>query len=214
MPSSPDREWLPAVLSAVEEAIIGTTIGGIVVAWSNSSERLLGYASHETIGHPRSLLTVPGEEGDIATLIAETDSHQITAPRTVAWRRKGGSVLQLPIVRFPVRNTLGETQGILEVLGAVRAMPTQNRSTDEEPLDRAQLIALRQTVAAFAHEVSQPMTAITNYLQACVRLLNRDPLSDPARAEAAILKALTEVSRAGELVRALRLSTLYDPPAQ
>jgi two-component system sensor kinase FixL len=60
--------------------------------------------------------------------------------------------------------------------------------------------------AAFAHELNQPLTAVTNYVKAAQRLLAADGLAPQqmARVREAMEKAVGQTLRAGTIIRSLR----------
>jgi signal transduction histidine kinase len=65
------------------------------------------------------------------------------------------------------------------------------------------LAAASETASALAHELNQPLSAITSYLGAA-QLLLAQPVRDEARLAGAIAAASREATRAGEIVRQLR----------
>jgi two-component system, sensor histidine kinase and response regulator len=65
----------------------------------------------------------------------------------------------------------------------------------------SRLSELGQMVSALAHEVTQPLAAIGNYLRAGERLVQ---LGDAAKARAALTRAADEAVRAGVIIRRLR----------
>jgi signal transduction histidine kinase len=65
------------------------------------------------------------------------------------------------------------------------------------------LAAASETASALAHELNQPLSAITSYLGAAQLLLTQ-PARDDARLAGAIAGAAREATRAGEIVRRLR----------
>ncbi|HVC61949.1 MAG TPA: PAS domain-containing protein [Acetobacteraceae bacterium] len=215
-----DEPWLAAMLAAMDRAVIGTTIDGIIVTWNNAAQGLLGYAPHETIGRPRSLLTTAGEMDDIRVLLEETGKLAAGARREVAWRSKDGSIRRLAVAAHPVRDERGQPCGILEVAQVPRiaerptdAQPEQPDGQREGVPQPGQPAALRELVALLAHELSQPITAIADYLQAGKRLLNRAAPTDLTKAATAIGRALVQVARAADIVRRLRWSAALDAPA-
>jgi signal transduction histidine kinase len=74
----------------------------------------------------------------------------------------------------------------------------------EADLNRAMRVAAAaETASALAHELNQPLTAASNYVQACDIMLREIAQTPPALSDT-MRKALTEVERAGEVVRRLR----------
>ena len=143
-----DEPWLRAVLALMDEAVIGTTIDGIVVTWNDGARRFLGYRARETIGCPRSKLTFADARADTHALYEEARVGAPVVSRNVTWLHSDGSILRLPVTCFTVHDTLGRPYGLLEVLH------------DERLSHRARLIALRQAVARLAHEMTEPITAL------------------------------------------------------
>ena len=74
----------------------------------------------------------------------------------------------------------------------------------EADLNRAMRVAAAAEMAsALAHELNQPLTAASNYVQACDIMLGEIAQTPPALS-GTMRKALNEVERAGEVVRRLR----------
>jgi C4-dicarboxylate-specific signal transduction histidine kinase len=65
------------------------------------------------------------------------------------------------------------------------------------------LAAAGEMAGAIAHEINQPLTAVTNYGRSAQMLLERDH-AGPPQVRDIILKVLTEAERAAEVVRRLR----------
>jgi PAS domain S-box-containing protein len=201
-PPDSDDPWLRAALALMDEAVIGTTIDGIVVTWNDGARRLLGYHAREAIGCPRSMLTFPDAWADTHALYEEARVGAPVVSRDVAWLHRDGLILRLPVSRFAVHDTLGHPYGLLEVVH------------DDGLSYRERPIALHQTVARLAHEMTEPMTALEAYLHAGKRLLDRGLPCDLAKAEAATERALAELARAVDILRRLRVSALRDATLQ
>ena len=201
-PPDSNEPWLRAVLALMDEAVIGTTIDGIVVTWNDGARRLLGYHARETIGCPRSMLTFADARADTHALYEEARVGDPVVARDVTWLHRDGLILRLPVTCFTVHDTLGRPYGLLEVVH------------DDGLSHRARLIALRQAVARLAHEMTEPITALAAYLHAGKRLLDRGLSSDLVKAEVATERALAELARAVDVLRRLRLSALRDATLQ
>lgn len=64
--------------------------------------------------------------------------------------------------------------------------------------------SLGELASALAHELNQPLAAVTNYVNACRQELRNHGVAIPPDVNALIESAVTESSRAAELVRRLR----------
>ena len=71
-------------------------------------------------------------------------------------------------------------------------------------LDAARASSLGELASAIAHELNQPLSAISNYVSACKQEFKNANAAVPARAKVLIDDALAETSRAGELIRRVR----------
>jgi signal transduction histidine kinase len=93
------------------------------------------------------------------------------------------------------------------VLGAV--VTDRQRAQDALAAREAELAhslrlaAAAETASSLAHELNQPLSAISNYVQACTLLLAQ-PEVDRERLAGTLRTVAREVSRAGEVIRRLR----------
>ncbi len=93
------------------------------------------------------------------------------------------------------------------VLGAVvsdRRHAQEALAAREAELARSlRLAAAAETASSLAHELNQPLSAVSNYVQACTLLLAQRDF-DRERLAATLRTVVREVSRAGEVIRRLR----------
>lgn len=75
----------------------------------------------------------------------------------------------------------------------------------QRQLDHAfRINAMGQLSSALAHELNQPLTAITNYIQAGRRLMRSGKAAAPDKVDAVLDKAVEQSARAGDVIRRLR----------
>jgi two-component system sensor kinase FixL len=100
-----------------------------------------------------------------------------------------------------------ELQALLVALtltGLFLGVMVDQRQRAEEGLRQSlRLAAAGEMAGAIAHEVNQPLTAVTNYGRSAQMLLERDP-SAPPQTAIIIGKILAEAERASDIVRRLR----------
>ena len=100
-----------------------------------------------------------------------------------------------------------ELQALLVALtltGLFLGVMVDQRQHAEESLRRTlRLAAAGEMAGAIAHEINQPLTAVTNYGRSAQMLLERDH-SGPPQVRDIVQKILAEAERAAEIVRRLR----------
>lgn len=106
-----------------------------------------------------------------------------------------------------VRRALFALNSLERERAAVRAQ--REAEAEEDRLRLALLEAARRTsmgelASALAHELNQPLAAVTNYINACRQELRNSGTTLPPGFEDLLLDAVTEATRAAELVRRLR----------
>jgi two-component system, LuxR family, sensor kinase FixL len=67
----------------------------------------------------------------------------------------------------------------------------------------SRMATIGEMAAGVAHELNQPLTAIANYAQACMRLLARRD-TDPAELRQALAEITAQAARAADIIRRLR----------
>jgi two-component system, LuxR family, sensor kinase FixL len=65
---------------------------------------------------------------------------------------------------------------------------------------------------ALVHELAEPLTAITNYLEAALYLHDHEPQSARTKRREALERSLAEISRADDLLHRLRTLLHSDDP--
>ena len=102
--------------------------------------------------------------------------------------------------------TVFELQGLLIALTVTALFlgvaVDEQRNAEEEMRRGMRLAAASQMAAALAHELNQPLAALSNYAHACVALAQEE--SDRGRLVDALGKMVGEADRAANVVRRLR----------
>jgi two-component system, LuxR family, sensor kinase FixL len=197
---------LRSILATVPDAMIVIDGRGRMESFSAAAERLFGYTEAEILGqNVKMLMPSPYREAHdsyLARYLSTGERRIIGIGRVVTGRRKDGSV-------FPMELSVGEmnVDGRRLFTGFVRDL-TERQDRDRrfqemqsELIHVSRLTELGQMVSALAHEVNQPLTAITNYTKAAQRLL---AMGDQERAEATLGKLTEQADRASQIIQRLR----------
>ena len=77
-----------AILRSAEDAIIGLALDGTIVSWNPGAERLFGFAPHEAISQPFSLILASEASTELLHLLAELPAGKRFSPRELECTRK------------------------------------------------------------------------------------------------------------------------------
>jgi PAS domain S-box-containing protein len=118
---------LAALVRSSNNAIISTSLDGIVSAWNSSAERLYGYTMQEALGQHLSSLIIPSDRAD--EMKAIVDSVLDREIRTFETQRqcKDGSLRDVSLRAFAIRDMAGELTGVCTSTHDV----TERRRADE-----------------------------------------------------------------------------------
>jgi two-component system sensor kinase FixL len=182
---------------------------GIMQFFSSAAERQFGYTEREAIGRNVSILMPNPDrsrhDGYLARYRSTGERHIIGIGRIVTGRRKDGTT-------FPMHLSIGEMHsgGAPYFTGFVRDL-TEHQQTQarlqelqSELVHVSRLSAMGEMASALAHELNQPLAAISNYMKGSRRLLTNSTDPNIAKIESALDRAAEQAIRAGQIIRRLR----------
>jgi two-component system, LuxR family, sensor kinase FixL len=206
-PPSANRE-VQALLDVAIDAVIIIDHRGIIESFNPAAERMFGYTAAEALGSNVSLLMPEphrsAHDAYIARYLASGTPHILGIGREVEARRKDNSIFPVALAVGRIRDSdPARFVGFLHNL-TVRRRAAEERQRMQQRMARvSHLATLGEMVGAIAHEINQPLAAISNYARACERLLRSpEPGIDEVR------EALEQISgqalRAAEIIRRVR----------
>jgi two-component system sensor kinase FixL len=197
-----------SIVETVPDAIILINAEGVVESFSPAAERLFGYGADEVIGHNvKMLMPEPyrsAHDGYLARYMNTGERRIIGIGRIVVGQRKNGET-------FPMELAVGEFAspsgnfftGFVRDLTERQAAERRIEDLQTELLHASRLSVMGQMASTMAHELNQPLTAVTNYLEAGRHLLSTG-MAPPERIADLMEKAVAQAQRAGEVIRQLR----------
>jgi two-component system sensor kinase FixL len=199
---------LSSILQTIPDAMIVIDEKGLIRTFSPAAERLFGWTAAEAHGRNVAILMPsPHREAHDSYLerYYQTGERRIIGiGRIVVGERKDGST-------FPMELAIGEMAGKdgRYFTGFVRDLTERQQAEQRlqelqsELVHISRLTALGEMASALAHELNQPLSAISNYVSGSSRLLAREaPPVEKVRD--ALDRAGEQALRAGQIIRRLR----------
>jgi two-component system, LuxR family, sensor kinase FixL len=200
---------LLAILATVPDALIIINDHGIILRFSAAASELFGYSEADMLGRNVSFLMpeprAAAHDGYISHYLRTGEERIIGTGRIVQGKRSDGSV-------FPMEIYIGQAEadghrvftGFVKDLTERFSNEAAKQKLQTELAHASRLSAAGSLAAALAHELNQPLTAVTNYMSAARDLLrDLSPEKQPYLQE-----ALDEASKssvmAGQIVRRMR----------
>ena len=195
------EELLRSILETAPHGLIVIDTRGKMESFSPSAQRMFGYAEDEVLGRNLSMLMPEPDrsrhDAYLSRYLRTGERRIIGIGRLINAQRKDGSI-------FPIELAVGEAivPGHHVFTGFIRDMTQrleQERRLTElqaELLHVSRVSDLGQMMSALAHEVTQPLTAISNYVSGIRRLLT--PETPPL-----IGQAIDRIAEQGERARGI-----------
>jgi two-component system sensor kinase FixL len=200
---------LRSILETVPDAMVVIDEQARIQSFSATATRLFGYAPDEVIGeNVKILMPNPYRDQHDAYMqrYRRTGERRIIGiGRVVVGQRKDGST-------FPMELAVGEMHssgeryftGFIRDLTERQQTETRLQELQSELVHMSRFTALGEMASTLAHEINQPLTAISNYLKGCRRILERMEGETVPMLREAVNEAADQALRAGQVIRHLR----------
>ena len=208
---STQEAYFEALMSAAVDAIIVIDQDGQIEIFNKAAEEIFGHAESEILGkNVSSLMPEPDRSAHdqyIKNYHTSRNPRIIGIGREIVGLHKNGK-------KFPAHLSVGEVAGTdtTRFIGIIRDMSENHRLEHEvremqsELTHATRLSELGEMAAGIAHEINQPLTAISTYANACHRMLANEQ-SDAEEMLNTLHLITDQAQRAGEVVRRLRAFT-------
>ena len=151
---------LASIVESSDDAIFSKTPDGTILSWNKAAERMYGYHAEEIIGKPVSILlplTVPNEVHDILARLQR--GEKVDHFETVR-AAKDGHLLTVSLTISPIPDSNG---WIIRASTIARDI-TKAKLAEQALRNSEKLITAGLMAATLAHEINNPLEAVTNAL--------------------------------------------------
>ncbi len=208
------------ILNSVAEGICGVDLDGRTTFVNAPMERLTGWRSDELIGRNRHELLhhtradgSPHPAQECPVYATFRDQVPRFVDEDLFWR-KDGQGLPVAYSSTPIRDERGAILGAVVVF---RDMTERNEAADKirrhqaELAHVARLSTLGEMASGIAHELNQPLTAISANARACVHMVEAGRASLEHCSDV-MERIAAQAERAGEVIRHIRHFVRKEPP--
>lgn len=200
---------LHALIDTVPDAMVVIDQAGIIQSFSKGAERMFGFTETDVMGENVSMLMPsPDRERHDGYLqrYLDTDEKRIigTGRKTTARHRDG--------TPFPIDLSVGELKlnsgivfvGFIRDLTETHATECKLSNLQAELAQVSRISSMGELATSIAHELNQPLTAVTNYAQTASELLHNPDRDNLELVREALDECAAEALRAGQIVQRLR----------
>jgi PAS domain S-box-containing protein len=151
---------LAAIVDSSEDAILSKNLNGIITSWNVGAAQIFGYTAEEMVG-ASILKLIPVElHSDEAIIIGKIRAGERVEHFETVRLAKDGRRLNVSLTVSPVKDEHGRVIGASKILRDI-----SGRKRMEQALLQSEKIAAAGRMAStIAHEVNNPLEAITNLL--------------------------------------------------
>ncbi len=200
---------------AETSAILDTAVDGIIIidehgrieTFNQAASELFGYPAEAVIGKSVNMLMTAGDAGNhdryLKNYLATGNASIIGVGRELVGLTASGE-------RVPVYLAISDIHisGRRRFAGIVRNLSEQHAAREALASQREKLAhvgrlsTMGEMTASIAHEINQPLTAISMYAQASLKLLEREGSTD--KVKDALEKLNTQSLRAGAVIERIQ----------
>jgi PAS domain S-box-containing protein len=151
---------LAAIVASSDDVIVSKDLNGIITSWNDAATRVFGYTADEMVG--TSILRLIPEHlySDEKIIIENIRAGRRVEHFETVRMAKDGRLIEVSLTVSPVKDAQGRVIGASKILRDI-----SGRKRLEQSLLQAEKIAATGRMAAtIAHEINNPLEAVTNLL--------------------------------------------------
>ncbi|MBI4271524.1 MAG: MASE1 domain-containing protein [Candidatus Rokubacteria bacterium] len=158
-----------AIIESSDDAIIGTTLDGVITSWNAGAERLYGYTAREVVGRWPVALIIPRElDSELAQILERLRRGERVEHYQTVRMAKDGRRIDVSITVSPVRDAAGRIVGAASITRDI----THRKEMEAVTRERDTLRSVASLAAAAAHEINNPLAVVMGQAQLLARGLD------------------------------------------
>lgn len=165
---------LAAIVESSDDAIVSKTLDGTVDSWNSGAERIYGYAAHEMIGRPISILTPPGYEGEMTRIIERLQRGEKVNHFETKRLRKDGEIIDVSVSISPIQGRDGVATGAAIVARDI----TELKRRQLEDLAKQKLESVGTLAGGIAHDFNNLLGGVLAHAELALGELSSGALPE------------------------------------
>ena len=183
---------LAAIVESSDDAIASKDLNGIITSWNRSAEKLFGYTAEEIIGKPVLVIIPPELHHDEDMILSKIRRGERIEHFETIRLHKSGERIEVSLTISPIKDEDGNVIGAAKIVRNI----TETNKIERALRTTEKLAAAGRMAATVAHEINNPLEAVTNL----VYLAKRD-LSNNDRVAGYLELASRELDRVAHITR-------------
>ena len=151
---------LAAIVESSDDAIVSKDLNGIIRSWNKGAERIFGYRAEEIIGQPITRIIPEELQAEEVQIIGKIKAGERIDHFQTQRLTKNGDRVEISLTISPVKDPAGRIIGAAKIARDI----TQQKKLESALHTSEKLASVGRLAATVAHEINNPLEAITNYI--------------------------------------------------
>ncbi|MFW6108176.1 MAG: ATP-binding protein [bacterium] len=161
------KQYLENLVETAGDAVIACDVDGAITSWNRAAEEHLGYSKDAMIGRQlTSLASGEGARDQLTGLLERAREGKIASNVETAWERQDHKEATVSLTVSPIIDHAQQIVGLLIIARDV----TERKKLQEELFHSEKLASIGQLAAGVAHQINNPLGAISGRTQMMLRL--------------------------------------------
>ena len=190
---------LASIVESSNDAIVATTLDGIVLSWNPAARTMYGYTAAEAIGRSISIIVPRDRHRELMDILAAVRGGRGVSHVEMIRRHKDGSTLNVSVSISPIEDRAGRVIGVSTIARDV----TDRKRAETAEREAAALRAVATLTSVAAQDIQDPLMVVLGTLESMARELAGDATFERRleHARSAADDVLTILRRMGRISR-------------